>query len=173
MYAGVKNKKQLSKKQFCLLYGAIALLFLLTDQAVKLLVQQNMQPSQSYPLWRGVVQLTYVQNTGIAFGAFAGKTFVIIAVSAVLMAVLVGFLLRKESHSHMVWLSVSAIAAGGIGNMADRVRLHYVVDFIDLQFMQFPVFNIADMWVVGGTILLLIYIVFFEEKQGGKEKNLH
>lgn len=173
MYAGVKNKKQLSKKQFCLLYGVIALLFLLTDQAVKLLVQQNMQPSQSYPLLNGVVRLTYVQNTGIAFGAFAGKSFAIIAVSAALMIALVWFLFRKCPCRHMVWLSVSAIAAGGIGNMADRVRLHYVVDFIDLQFMQFPVFNIADMWVVGGTILLLIYIVFFEEKQGGKEKNLH
>lgn len=153
--------------------GIAALVMLGADQWTKWLIRQSMQPGESVPFLPHVAQLTYVQNTGIAFGAFAGKVNFITILTALLLAALVVFMAVKQPRSHMIWIAVSAIVAGGIGNLIDRVWLGYVVDLIDLQFMNFPVFNVADMWVVGGAVLLVVYILFFEEKQRGKEKNLH
>lgn len=168
---GVQTKK--AGKYFYLIYGIVVVVLLCADQGTKWLIQQMLRPGESHSFLPYVAQLTYVQNTGVAFGAFAGKVNMITIVSALLMIALVAFIVIKCPRSHMIWLSIAAIVAGGIGNMVDRIRLNYVVDFIDLLFMNFPVFNVADMWVVGGTILLVIYILFFEEKQSGKEKNLH
>lgn len=158
---------------FYWIYGIAAVVLLGADQGTKWLIRQSMQPGESIPFLPHVAQLTYVQNTGIAFGAFAGKVNFITILTALLLAALVVFMIVKQPRAHTIWLAVSAIVAGGVGNLIDRIWLNYVVDFIDLQFMSFPVFNVADMWVVGGAILMVVYILFFEEKQRGKEKNLH
>ncbi len=155
------------------IYGIVAAALLCADQGTKWLIRQSMQPGDSVSFFPHVAQLTYVQNTGIAFGALAGRVNFITVLTAVLLVALVVFMIVKRPRAHAVWLAVSAIVAGGIGNLFDRIWLNYVVDFIDVLFIDFPVFNVADMWVVGGTGLLLIYMLFFEEKQGGKEKNLH
>ncbi len=155
------------------IYTVVAIFMLAADQLAKGMVRYTMQPGESLAFLPGVVQLTYVQNTGMAFGAFAGNVDMITVVSGLLMAALIALMIIKRPRAHLIWLSVSAIVAGGIGNLIDRVWLRYVVDYIDLQFISFPVFNLADMWVVGGTILLVVYILFFEEKQRGKEKYIH
>ena len=155
------------------IYTVVAAVMLGVDQLVKGIVRHTMQPGESLAFLPGVAQLTYVQNTGMAFGAFSGNVDIITVVSALLMGALIVLMVVKRPRAHLIWLSVSAIVAGGIGNLIDRIGLRYVVDYIDLQFMSFPVFNIADMWVVGGTILLVVYILFFEEKQRGKEKYIH
>lgn len=116
-------------------------------------------------------QLTYIQNTGMAFSLLRGGRwfFLIVTVFALILMVLA--VKRKWiTHPTGLW-ALAAIAGGAIGNLIDRVRLGYVVDMIEVTFMDFAVFNVADCFVVCGAILLVIYTFFFDKPKKGEQND--
>jgi signal peptidase II len=123
------------------------------DQLSKWLIMSWLRPGDSFPLINGIVHLTYVQNTGMAFGLFRGFPQVF-AVLAVAVAAWIGWeLTRSHRMGRPMELGLSLILGGAIGNLIDRVRLGYVIDFIDLR--VWPVFNVADSAITIGVVLLL------------------
>ncbi|MBQ4092984.1 MAG: signal peptidase II [Firmicutes bacterium] len=138
------------------------------DQLVKLLVVQNFELFESLELWN-FIHLTYIHNTGAAFGMMEGARVLFLIFNIVLAAAVLWA--WKKPWMGRYKLSVSLIVAGALGNCIDRIFRGYVVDFID--FTYWPVFNVADIAVVCGTILLSIMILTAKEEElpvFGKDK---
>ncbi len=140
----------------------IFLLVLLADQYTKLIVQQDMIVGQSIPIIHRIFHFTYVQNTGGAFGILRGRTNFFIVVSIIVILFIIYFMLKEEKKDTFVQVVFSIVLGGAISNLIDRMRLGYVVDFVDLQ--VWPVFNIADSAISVGMVLLLIRLFFRKEK---------
>ncbi len=136
------------------------------DQMLKIWILENLAGQPSRLLIPGLLQLTYVENRGAAFGIFQGKTGLLsVLTGIVLLAVLIAVLMGKFKNRFLL-CCISLILAGGVGNLIDRVSRGFVVDYLDISpLFSFPVFNFADCCVVVGTILLLIYLLFFEGRQ--------
>ena len=134
------------------------------DQALKLWTVANLGLYESAPLLPGIVELMYIQNTGGGFSILTGHTWLLTMITMVLMLVIAVLLARKVySHPLAMW-TLTLVLSGGIGNLIDRVRLGYVVDMFNLQFMNYPVFNIADILVVVGAIGFAAYYLLLDDK---------
>ncbi|NMB45874.1 MAG: signal peptidase II [Firmicutes bacterium] len=134
-------------------FVVVGILLVLMDQATKLLATRNLQPGVSLVLPGHLVHLTLVHNPGAAFGILAHATpFLVILTGAVLAVV---WLNRRKiaTQSLAFKLGLTLGLAGAVGNLIDRLRLGYVIDFIDLRF--WPVFNVADMSIFSGVCLLI------------------
>ena len=118
----------------------------------------------------GLLQITYVQNTGAAFSSFEGQQW-LFALIFLIFTVLIVYEYKKKPMGFTTFerWCIAAIYGGGLGNMIDRVRLGYVVDMIETTFMEFPVFNVADCFITCGGVLLMIHLFLFN-KEFWKEK---
>jgi signal peptidase II len=136
-------------------YWSVVVLGVLVDQAVKAAVRATLAVGERAPLLPGVVELYRVENTGAAFsmGRGAGLLFVVVALVVVAVSL---FLVWHESLPMPLVITVSAVAAGGVGNMLDRLASGSVTDFIATTFVSFPVFNVADILVTCGVFLSLV-----------------
>ena len=125
------------------------------DQITKYLVVQNIPLFSEIPAIPGLFRLTYVQNTGAAFSMLQNMQWLFLIIFLVLTAAVIYDFWKKAMPFSKLerWLIV-CIYAGGLGNMIDRFRFGYVVDMIELEFMNFPVFNVADCFITCGCILL-------------------
>ncbi len=151
-------------------YLILLVLVVALDQAVKALVQSHFALYQSVPVIEGIFHLTYIQNTGAAFSVLEGKQLFLILLTATVSAFLVFYIAKnRQSANRFLLLALSLIAAGGIGNLIDRIRFGYVVDFFDFSIVPFPVFNIADIAVTTGCGLLVIYMFVIEPKLNKKK----
>lgn len=149
------------------LYIVGSLLLFAVDQISKLLVCKFVQPALTIPLWKQVFHLTYLENRGAAFGILQNKfIFFYIITVLVLLAVLL-YVIKKRPQSRVLNISLALLSGGALGNFVDRLFRGYVVDFLDFRLINFPVFNLADCFVVCGAFLLAAYIIFVEGK--GKE----
>ena len=144
-------------------------LLIAADQAVKLWIVAHLAEGASAPLLPGFVELLRVHNYGAAWSSFSGMRWFLIILTSVLMVILAVVLVKKIVLHPIGRTALVRILAGGIGNLIDRVRLGYVVDMFNFQFMSYPVFNVADICVVCGVILLVIYYLFFYEKYDAKK----
>ena len=119
----------------------VVIFVVLFDQITKMLVVRNMGLNDSKPLIEDVFELHYIQNTGSAWGMFSGKTIILTIVSLVLMGGIVYVLwnLSNDAYYRSLRLFISMIMGGAIGNMIDRIRLGYVVDFLYFKLINFPV----------------------------------
>ena len=132
------------------------------DQISKYLAVNNLANIGSIPIIENIFHLTYVENRGAAFGMFQNNQIVFIIVAVV--ASIVGlYYIYKKKLNLLGNISIVLIISGAIGNLIDRVRLGFVVDYFDFRFIWDYVFNVADIFVVVGTILLCIYIIVFEK----------
>ena len=140
------------------------------DQWLKYWTVTHLELGQSAPLIPGVMQLTRLHNYGAAWSSLSGQTVLLIAITAVLL-IGVSVLLIKKIVRHPVGVAACIlILGGGIGNMIDRVVLGYVVDMFDLLLFNYPIFNLADCFVVVGTVLGAIYYLTLYEKYDAKKK---
>ena len=132
------------------------------DQISKYLALNNLANIGSIPIIENIFHLTYVENRGAAFGMFQNNQIVFIIVAVV--ASIVGlYYIYKKKLNLLGNISIVLIISGAIGNLIDRVRLGFVVDYFDFSLIWDYVFNVADIFVVVGTILLCIYIIVFEK----------
>ena len=139
-----------------LLLSLFALLITVADQFTKYLTVANIPLYGHVDLLPGVVGLTYVQNTGAAFSALQGMQWLFVGIFLVLTALILWEYFKSPlPFSKFDRWCIAAIYGGGLGNMIDRVRLGYVVDMIRTEFMEFPVFNVADCFITCGCILLI------------------
>ncbi len=166
-----------------MLEAIIVLLAVGLDQLTKYIVVQNMFQS-SAEFIPGVVGFSYCENTGAAFSMLNNSTLFLSIISAVMFAILIYVMVmfRKKKAPWQVNACLAMIAGGAVGNLIDRVFQGYVVDFIELQFMEFAIFNVADCFVCVGVALLIAYLLltkkgrkFFKEfdkpaKAEGEEK---
>ena len=149
--------------------GAIVVL----DQLTKIWTVAAIPLYGQIPVIDGLFHLTYVQNTGAAFSAFQGAQWLFLIVFAVLtVGILWEFPRKKLPFTTLERWCIVAIYAGGIGNMIDRLRLSYVIDMIEVEFMRFAVFNVADCFITCGCILLIAHLVLFNKAfwKDGKKK---
>ncbi len=144
----------------------IVLSFVGLDQLVKYLTDTHLMPiGSSVPLWKDVFHFTSAHNTGAAFGMLSGSRWLLITVSLLSCAVLVGFLIKKGRHQHLLLrISLALILAGALGNLIDRIVLGYVRDMLDFRLINFAIFNVADSCVTIGAFLLAFDISFGKGK---------
>lgn len=145
----------------------IAALLVGLDQLVKFWAEHTLSQTQTIPLIPDVFHLTYVQNFGAAFSTMQNRRFLLIGLTGVLLAAILVLLVTRKMRSPMMVASWSLILAGGTGNLLDRIFRTggYVVDLFDFRLIHFPVFNVADIYVCAGTMLFLIYFLFFERRE--------
>ena len=150
-------------------YILAILLCIAADQAVKYYVVTHLALYESAPLLPGIVELLHIQNTGGGFSILSGHTWALTVLTAALMAG-IGYVMVKKLFPHpLAMWTLAAILGGGLGNLIDRVRLGYVVDMFNFQFMSYPVFNVADILVVCGTIGFAAYYLFLHDREKPEE----
>ena len=142
---------------FQLLAAAAILLLTAADRLTKHLVVSTVKVDGPKPFLFGLFQLRYVENTGAAFSSFSHKTTLLTVVTVVILAVGLTLLMLHKFRSSFVNVCVVLVLAGGLGNVIDRIAYGFVVDFIELLFIDFAVFNFADCCITVGAILLIIY----------------
>lgn len=146
---------------FALFAAAIAA----ADQLTKYLVVQNIPLYEKVSLLPGVLGLTHVRNQGAAFSSFQGMQWLFALIFAgFTLAILYEYFKKPMPFTRLERWCVAAIYGGGLGNMIDRVRLGYVVDMLETEFMSFPVFNLADCFISCGCVLLMAHLAFFNRK---------
>lgn len=140
-------------------------LIIFLDQASKVLVKLKLKPIDNIDFINGYFSFTYVENRGAAFGIFRSKKILLIGITGLVVIGMIYYLVTNKKLSKWVRISFILIIAGAIGNLIDRIYLGYVVDFIHIYFKShdLPVFNIADVSVVFGTIILAINLMFSKE----------
>ena len=154
-----------------LYYSLFAALIVAADQFTKYLTVSNIALHESAPFIPGLLQFTYVQNTGAAFSSFEGQQWLF----AVIFAVFTGMIFYTYYKKPMGFLPferwcIAAIYGGGLGNMIDRVRMCYVVDMLETTFMDFPVFNVADCFITCGCVLLMLHLAIYNKEFWKDEK---
>ena len=140
------------------------------DQWLKHYVTVNIPLGEAQPLLPGVVELRTVHNYGAAWSSFSGMRWVLVAVTSLIVLAVAAVLIRRIARHPLGVVSGALIISGGVGNIVDRVRLGYVVDMFNLEFIHYPVFNVADICVVCGAVLAVIYYLWFYEKYDKRGK---
>lgn len=141
------------------------------DQYTKYLTVANIPLHQDIPFLPGLLSLTYEKNTGAAFSMLQGQMW-LFAVIFLAFTVAIFWAYRKKAFpfTKFEWFCLAAVYGGGLGNMIDRVRLGYVVDMIQTDFIRFPVFNVADCFITCGCIALITSLIFFNKEFWKDEK---
>lgn len=149
------------------LFVCVALVWLLADQATKALVDVHEAGEVLHASPVGFLDVVLVHNTGAAWGALSGATVALGAVSLVVCALIAVYVFAFAKQAPWVaYLGLALVFAGGVGNAIDRFWHGYVVDFISTAFMDFPVFNIADVGVTVGVVLFVISLLMGREGGG-------
>lgn len=147
-----------------MLAAIIAIFAVIADQITKYLVVENFELYEVKPFIPYVMSLKYTQNRGAAFSMLSDQRWVFMVLSTVAMGLMIYILIKEYRRHPLLNISLSMVLGGGIGNMIDRVRLEYVVDFFRFDFVDFAIFNVADCFITIGAVLMMVYIIFFEPK---------
>ena len=150
----------------------VSMLFLVAlDQIIKLLVLNYLQPIGSFPLIDGFIQLSYVQNKGAAFGSFSDKTELLAIFTLVVIIIGILALMFKKIKFGVEYVCVMFLISGGIGNLIDRVYRGFVIDYIEPLFIDFAIFNFADILVTCSAIVLIVWMIYDVYRDSKKEKD--
>lgn len=152
-------------------YALFAAAIAAADQVTKYWVVQNIPLYRRIAFLPGILGLTYVRNDGAAFSSFRGMQWMF----ALIFVAFTGLVLYEYFRKPMPFAKlerwcIAAIYGGGVGNMIDRIRLGYVVDMVETEFMDFPIFNLADCFITCGCILLVLHIALYNKQIWKEEK---
>lgn len=140
------------------------------DQIIKLLVIKYLEPIGSLPLIDGFIQLNYAENTGAAFGSFSGYTWILSVFTLVVIVAGLVYILRGKVKFGVEYVCITLILAGGLGNLIDRISRGFVVDYIEPLFIDFAIFNFADILVTCSAVVLIIWMIYGIYKDAKKDK---
>ena len=149
-----------------MVYGIIAALVFIADRLTKYFIMHNVSVGDTFGSFLGIFDFTYVQNQGAAWSMLSGKTQLLSLVSFAFCAAVMVIWIIKKPKNRMLSLALTLMFSGALGNAVDRAMYGYVVDFIETTFVDFPIFNIADMGITIGAVILVIYILFFDKDKG-------
>ncbi|WP_430884722.1 signal peptidase II [Fusibacter sp. JL216-2] len=146
-----------------MIYWILIVAMILIDRLVKYWAVTSLKPIGSIPLIQDVFHLTFAKNTGAAFSILRGKQIFLVVLTSLVIVGLTFLMAKniKNGGNKMMTLSLALIIGGAIGNFIDRVRLDYVIDYLNFTLINFPIFNAADVFIVVGTGLLAILVIFF------------
>ena len=147
----------------------LAVFVLGLDQWSKYLVRTSMQMGESIPIIDSIFHLTYIENEGVAFGLFSGHTNIFVLVSILVLIGLLIFVWKESSQSLLLHYGAALVVSGALGNIIDRAMKASVTDMFG--FRIWPIFNIADIAVCVGFVLLVLYLFFSSEDKS--ENNAH
>ena len=155
------------KRNFILFDFIMTIILIAIDQYTKHLAVLHLKDKPAYPIIRGVFELNYLENRGAAFGMLQNqKGFFILISSIVLIAIsYILFKMPEDKKYNIMHILLILIASGAVGNMIDRIRLEYVVDFFYFVLINFPIFNMADIYVSVACVLLAIVMLFFYKEE--------
>lgn len=137
-------------------------ILVIADQLIKHLAVVRLKNQAAYNLINGILEFNYLENRGAAFGVLQNQKYFFVFVALIFIGVIAFVLIKVPAQKKYYSLNILLvmIAAGAVGNMIDRVRYDYVVDFIYLVCIQFPIFNVADIYVTTATVILVFQILF-------------
>ena len=144
---------------------AVGIVLAIADQIIKFFVSTNLKETGSVSVIDNLLSFTYVENNGVAFGSFAGNRWIFVVLTTALIAAILIYMFKKKPKSKLFYASVALVVGGGIGNLIDRIFYGYVIDYISLSF--FP----PDYCITVGTVLLMVYVLFFSEVGKKELKN--
>jgi signal peptidase II len=149
-----------------LIVAGTAVTLFVADQVSKALIVGAFRPGESVNVIGDFVRLWYVQNTGAAFSLFPGALWLFLPVTVLALAMIVYFFRAFRDRGPAIHVVLGTVLAGTLGNLVDRLRLGYVVDFISVGIgdLRFPTFNVADSAVVVGIIVLVAYLTFADDR---------
>lgn len=151
-----------------------SIFFVFLDQIVKYICLENLKPIGSIQIIRDFFYLTYVENKGAAFGVFQGARYIFIPLTLVVLTLCFKYYksIKDGKYENIIKISIILISSGAIGNLIDRVFRGYVIDMFHFIFWgkEFAVFNIADIFVVTGTFIFALAIIFKDLKAGSRTK---
>ena len=153
-----------------MLYTILAVLLIVIDQVTKYLVRANIPLGAHVPFLPHVMDLTYVKNTGAAFSMLEKHTWILTALSIVVVIVMIVALFQKVLTHPLGLIPAVLVIAGGIGNLIDRILFGFVTDMFNTLFMDFAVFNVADIGITVGGFWLVAYVLFLYDKLEAKEE---
>lgn len=158
----------------------ILLIALLTafDQLTKYMITSSFELYESKMVIQNILSFTYIRNTGVAWGMFQGKRIIFLVLTAVvlLFCFYIFANIAEQKKYRLLRIALIVLVSGAVGNMIDRIKLGYVVDFFCVEFIDFPIFNVADIFVVVSMIGIFLLIMFkynneeFDEILGIKKK---
>lgn len=146
-----------------LIINMVAIVLLIVgDQYTKSLAVTSLKDQPAFILYEGVFELSYLENRGAAFGMMQNQKSFFILIAAIILFVIAYILYKVPKHKKYIWLQMMLcmLAAGAVGNMLDRIRLNYVVDFLYFSLIDFPIFNVADCYVTVSCVLMVILLLF-------------
>lgn len=157
------NNRQ--RKEKCISLGIMlffTVLLVIIDQVTKIFAKINLSGNRTVSLIPKIVHLNYLENRGAAFGILQDSRlfFLIITVLVAVISIFIIWKLLEERKFNLLVINLVLFLAGAIGNFVDRLSRHYVIDFFEFEFIRFPVFNVADIYVTISFILFLILLFF-------------
>jgi signal peptidase II len=154
-----------------MIYFIVGVVILVADLLTKIWAQTRLQELGTIPLIEGVFHLTYVENRGAAFGILQNQRAFFIVITLVFAAAVIYVIFKYKNRPAILDLGISFMVAGALGNMIDRIWRGFVVDMFDFRLIDYPVFNVADIFVCIGAGLLAIFFIFFDGKGKKSEDN--
>lgn len=150
-----------------LYYFMLCVLLIFLDQWSKYMVVLHLKEKKDIPLIRGILELTYVENRGAAFGLLQNQKILFLCSGVLLLLAVLWFFKKSADYDRFFYLRgcLIILLSGALGNMIDRIRLGYVVDFIYFKPIDFPVFNVADIYVTVTAFLLVFLILWYYKEE--------
>lgn len=136
-----------------------SIILIVIDIVIKLIISNNLILNQSISVINNFFYITYVKNTGVAWSILSGKINLIIVITLAIIILLIIYIFNKKSYSVLEIISYSMLLSGSIGNLIDRIIYGYVIDYLDFNILgyDYPIFNFADICIVIGIVLILIF----------------
>lgn len=156
-------KSEFKRKWVLFIDFFVMFLLIALDQYTKYLAVVNLKDRPAIPVIEGVFELNYLENRGAAFGMLQNQKVFFIFIACIILVAIFYVLFKIPKDRKYIWLHILLvlIASGAVGNMIDRVRLEYVVDFLYFVLINFPIFNVADIYVSVACVLLAVVILFY------------
>lgn len=164
-------KKAMSRRFYG--YGGISILFavllLVVDQVTKYYISLSLKPAGTISVIDGLLEFTYLENTGAAFGLFKNSMWIVSAITIVAFTCMAAALFLYRRHTFFSYASLTLLISGGVGNLIDRFSYGFVIDFIHVMFFDY-IFNFADCCVTVGAVLLMIHVILISRRESKESK---
>ncbi len=146
-----------------MIYGLIAAMLFAADRLTKYFIVKNVGTGETFGSVFGIFDFTYVQNQGAAWSMLSGKIGILSLISVIFCIGVIVYWILKKPQNRLLCTALALMFSGALGNAVDRLMYGYVVDFIETKFINFPIFNVADIAITVGAGILMVYILFFDK----------